>query len=187
MEQVVERFGGRGSPVAASGSSPTRAIAGLAALLADRADAAPLIAAALERDFPVLCIDEGMHALNTALGGGPPEAVRGHDRDEQDGPSYHRIFIAPGSRLAAAVGSGGFVRVNSLHGGRIVEARRSPSLMVSAYGLEDGVIEALESTSHRWAVGVQFRPERRSEIPPHFDGLFRRLVQNAAEIDDTTR
>ena len=53
--------------------------------------------------------------------------------------------------------------------------------MASAYSLEDGVIEALESPEHRWVVGVQFRPERRGELPPHFDRLFQSLVDRAQE------
>ena len=54
-------------------------------------------------------------------------------------------------------------------------------LMASAYALEDGVIEALESPGHRWIIGVQFQPERRMEIPPHFDRLFQSLVERADE------
>ena len=100
--------------------------------------------------------------------------------------SYHRIFIAPGSKLAATVGSGGFVRVNSRHRRGVTEAQRSPSLMASAYSLEDGVIEALEVPHHRWVVGVQFQPERRGELPPHFDRLFEALVDKAAGVTHTT-
>ena len=42
--------------------------------------------------------------------------------------------------------------------------------------VDDGLIEALESPTHNWGIGVQFHPERRGELPPHFDGLFRTLV-----------
>ena len=142
----------------------------------------PLLKAALDEDMPVLGICRGMQALNVALGGRLIADISGHDVTEQDGEevsSYHRIYIAPGSKLAAIVGSGGFVRVNSLHHQGLKDAQRSPHLMTSAYSLEDGIIEALESPGHSWAIGVQFHPERRMEVPPHFDRLFQSLVERA--------
>ena len=146
--------------------------------------AMPLLEAALERDLPVLAIGSGMHVLNTALGGKPSRVVAGHDVVESEGAlasSYHRIYIAPGSKLAAVVGCGGFVRINSRHETGVTEARKSTSLLASAYSLEDGVIEALESPDHRWVIGVQFHPERAMELPPHFLRLFESLVDRAGE------
>ena len=144
----------------------------------------PILKAALEADMPVLCICRGAQALNITMGGKLIQNVSGHSSFEQEGEdvsSYHRIYISPGSKLAATVGSGGFVRVNSRHHQGIREAQRSPRLMASAYSLEDGVIEALESPEHRWVIAVQFHPERRREIPPHFDRLFQSLVGRARE------
>ena len=144
--------------------------------------AAPQVVAALERDVPLLAVGSGMHALNVALGGGLIE-LRGHSTSLAQGvakSSYHRVYIAPGSKLAAIVGSGGFVRVNSRHRRGVREAQKAPRLLASAYSLEDGVIEALESPDHGWVVGVQFHPERRLELPPHFDRLFQSLVERAA-------
>ena len=74
---------------------------------------------------------------------------------------------------------GGFVRVNSRHTFGVREAQKAPGLLATAYSLEDGVIEALESPEHEWVIGVQFEPERRGELPPHFDRLFDRLVGRA--------
>ena len=144
----------------------------------------PLLKAALEKNIPVLGISKGMQTLNVVMGGKLTDNISGHDTVEQDRErvsSYHHIFISPGSKMAAVVGSGGFVRVNSRHRQGIREAQKSPLLMASAYSLEDGVIEALESPVHRWVIGVQFQPERRREIPPHFDRLFQSLVERAEE------
>ena len=144
----------------------------------------PIIMAALDDDLPVLCIGRGMHTLNLAMGGGLVEDISGHAVVKQDGEavsSYHRIFISPGSKLAAVVGSGGFVRVNSRHSRGVRHAQKSSMLMASAYSAEDGVIEALESTRHRWVIAVQFHPERRAELPPHFYRLFEVLVQRGRE------
>ena len=141
-----------------------------------------LLEAALELDIPVLGVFRGMQLLNLALGGTLTGSVAGHGPSRKDGEeasSYHRIYIAPGSKLAAVVGSGGFVRVNSRHHLAIREAQKSPRLLASAYSLDDGVIEAVESPEHSWVIGVQFQPERRLEVPPHFDKLFQSLVRRA--------
>jgi putative glutamine amidotransferase len=142
----------------------------------------PLLAAALVLDMPVLGICRGMQALNVAMGGGLVRDLPGHSASEVDGEeaaAYHHIYIAPGSKMAAIVGSGGFVRVNSLHHQGVIEAKKSPRLLASAYSVEDGVIEALESPDHDWVIGVQFHPERRMEVPPQFDRLFWGLVDRS--------
>lgn len=148
-----------------------------------------LLQAALAEDMPIYAIGGGMYALNIALGGKPPVSLSGHlsppaqahAPDDEGASAYHHIYIAPGSRLAAVVGSGGFVRVNSRHSRGIREAQKAPPLLASAYSLEDGVIEALESPRHRWVIGTQFRPERAMELPPHFQRLFQSLTECAAE------
>jgi putative glutamine amidotransferase len=182
LADAVQRAGG--TPLALSPESMlsdgNALVAGHALVLA--ADGDPrhvaLVQAALEVDMPLLAIGDGLHTLNLALGGAPAAPVEGHGPEGED-PSYHRIYIAPGSKLAAVVGSGGFVRVNSLHDLGVHEIGKSPYLLASSYSLEDGKIEALESPDHSWVIGVQFRPERRLEIPPHFDRLFQSLVERA--------
>ena len=150
----------------------------------------PLLRAALDRDMPVLCVCRGMQALNVVMGGTLVQHMDGHGSVMEDGrerSSFHRIYISPGSKLAAIVGSGGFVRVNSWHHQGVREAQKSPQLLASAYGLEDGVIEGLESPRHDWVIGVQFHPEIRSEVPPHFERLFQGLVQRSGRLAGDTR
>ena len=141
---------------------------------------------ALDADLPIYGICRGMQILNVVLGGRLNRTVEGHAGEDPGGgatrePAYHHIYISPGSKLAAVVGSGGFVRVNSTHRHVVRDAQKSSALLASAYSLEDGVIEALESPAHRWVIGVQFHPERRMEVPPHFDRLFQSLVERGAE------
>ena len=165
------RYGGASGPERDAGLGPSR----------DQVEL-PLVEAALERDMPVLGICRGVQALNVSLGGTLTDDLSGHDSLEEGGgkkSSYHRVYIAPGSKLAAIVGSGGFVRVNSRHRQGIREAQKAPALLASAYSVEDGVIEALESPDHDWVIGVQFHPERRMEVPPQFDKLFQGLVERA--------
>ena len=142
----------------------------------------PLLRGALERDLPVLGICRGMQALNVAMGGRLLQDIPDHKAEQQDGEwksALHRIWISPGSKLAAALGSGGQMRVNSRHHQGVREPQKSPRLLASAYALEDGVIEALESPHHRWVVAVQCHPERTKEVPRQFQRLFQRLVDQA--------
>ena len=146
-----------------------------------------LMRSALDVDMPVYAIGRGFQVLNIAQGGSIAEMRDGHlpiveeSEPGEEQSNFHRIYISPGSKLAAVVGSGGLVRVNSRHRYGIREAQKAGRLMASAYCLDDGVIEALESPGHRWVIGVQFRPELRLEIPPHFDRLMRSLVERAKE------
>lgn len=143
-----------------------------------------LLLAGLDRDTPMLCIGRGMQALNIVLGGsliGGFDSHASQRKGREDASSHHRIFIAPGSKLASIIGSGGFVRVNSRHHLSLREPQKSPLLIASAYSLEDGVIEALESPEHNWVVAVQFHPERSGEIPPNFERLFQALSDRAQQ------
>ena len=136
----------------------------------------------LKSNLPILCIGSPLYDLNLALGGRNPRIVPNHGKSLDnctETSSYHRIFISPGSKLADVVGSGGFVRVNSRHYIGLKEADKSRLLATSAYSLEDGVIEAVETTNDRWIIGVQFHPERQKELPPHFGRLFEALVKHA--------
>ena len=134
-----------------------------------------LLKAALERDMPVLGICRGMQLLNVAFGGFLLQNTPGHraSGDEEEVPSLkHTVYLSPGSKLAAILGTGGFFRVNSIHHQGLKEAQKAPGLLASAYSLEDGLIEGLESPEHSWVVGVQFHPERTDEVPKAFNNLF---------------
>ncbi|MSQ13463.1 MAG: gamma-glutamyl-gamma-aminobutyrate hydrolase family protein [Dehalococcoidia bacterium] len=146
----------------------------------------PLLRAALARDLPILAICRGMQALNVLFGGRLLQDLPGHRADAQGNSAFHHIWIAPGSKLAAAIGSGGLVKVNSIHHQGLREAQKAPALMASAYSPDDRIVEGLESPKHTWVVGVQFHPERKNakgrwECPPQFQGLFATLARKAGE------
>ena len=136
----------------------------------------------LQLDMPVLAICRGMHLLNVAFGGSLLRDISGHSGELKNGSwtsAKHSIYLSPGSKLAAILGMGGFFKVNSLHQKGLREAQKAPRLLASAYSLEDGFIEALESPGHSWVVGVQCDPELREEVPKVFGNLFMAFVDRA--------
>ena len=135
----------------------------------------------LSSDMPILAICLGMQLLNSAFGGGMPKIIDGHlvRSANEDEFVRHQVYISPGSKMAAIIGSGGFYKTNSIHGYGIKEPQKSPRLLASTYSLEDGIIEGLESPEHDWVIGVQCHPERMKEVPMNFRYLFKGLVQRA--------
>jgi len=137
---------------------------------------------ALERDMPVLAICRGMQLLNIAFGGRLIQDLPDHKAEHIDGrweSAYHTIYIAPGSKTAPVIGMAGLFRVNSLHHQGLKEAHRAPRLMTTAYEVEDGLIEGLESPEHTWVIGLQCHPERQDEVPKLFGNLFLGLHERA--------
>ena len=143
----------------------------------------PLIRAALARDLPILAICRGMQALNVAMGGKLVQDMPGHSSGKPNEPVSHDVFVPPGSRLTAILGVGGFMKVNSMHHQGVDLRSKAPGLLVSAYASGDGILEALNSPRevHRWVLGVQWHPERATEVPRHNEKLFQRFVDAARE------
>lgn len=142
----------------------------------------PIVQAALDRDIPILGICRGLQTLNVSLGGSLIQDLPGHKElgeTLQSESAFHRIWISPGSKLAAVLGSGGRVRVNSRHHQGLREAQKSSQLIASAYSVEDSIIEALESPKHHWVIGIQCHPERLKEVPRQFQRLFQMFVSEA--------
>ena len=138
---------------------------------------------ALQRDMPVLAICRGMQILNVALGGKLIQDLPGHRAVKQEGgwvSEMHLTYLSPGSKAAAIIGMAGFFRVNSRHHQGLREAQRSPRLMTTAYGVDDGLVEGLESPEHSWVIGLQCHPERQDEVPRLFANLFEAFGERAA-------
>ena len=137
---------------------------------------------ALDRDMPVLAICRGMQLLNVAFGGKLIQDLPNHKAQKTDGnweSAHHQIYISPGAKAAAVIGMAGFFKVNSLHHQGLKEAQRAPRLMTTAYEVEDGLIEGLESPEHSWVIGLQCHPERQDEVPKLFGNLFLGLHERA--------
>ena len=134
---------------------------------------------ALSEDMPVLAICRGMQVLNVAFGGRLIQHLDGHRNDDADEYASHLIYVAPGAKSAAIIGSAGFFKVNSYHHQGLTEAQRAPRLMSTAYSVEDGLVEGLESPEHSWVIGLQCHPERQDEVPRLFVNLFAGLHDRA--------
>ncbi len=143
---------------------------------------------ALSRDMPVLAICRGMQVLNVAFGGRLTQDLAGHRNEgtnESGEPATHLIYVAPGAKSAAVIGSAGFFKVNSYHHQGLTEAQRAPRLMSTAYSVEDGLVEGLESPEHSWVIGLQCHPERHDEVPRLFVNLFAGLHDRAEKFAES--
>ncbi len=197
--RAVEEAGGRANVI--NPSSGTSELDGAGGLLVPDAGftggepddrALVLLDAALAADMPVLLTGKGMYLLNAAFGGTAPPvggSVSARGEDEQtDGRGRRQIYLSPGSKMAAIIGSAGMFRVNSAAWNcrmRLREPQRAERLMSIAYQLDDGTIEGLESKEHSWVIGVHFLPERAEEVPASFNSLFLGLVERAGDFAAT--
>ncbi|MEK7863024.1 MAG: gamma-glutamyl-gamma-aminobutyrate hydrolase family protein, partial [Chloroflexota bacterium] len=132
---------------------------------------------ALDADLPILGICRGFQLLNVALGGTLALDIEGHQATG-DQVIEHRLAIgAADSRLARASGAHE-LRVNSRHHQAVTPDRLAPPLRATV--VHDGLVEAFESDAHRWVVGVQWHPERTTEVDEHAARIFDVFVSEAA-------
>ncbi|MBI3089208.1 MAG: gamma-glutamyl-gamma-aminobutyrate hydrolase family protein [Candidatus Tectomicrobia bacterium] len=142
-----------------------------------------LIAAALERDLPLLGICGGLQVLNVAGGGSLyqdigaqlPGALK-HRQETPSRYSSHRVKVEPGTRLAKIVGADR-LRVNSTHHQAAKEV--ADGFIVCARA-DDGVIEAIEHAERPFVLAVQWHPEILAvHHDPYAQKLFAAFVSAA--------
>jgi putative glutamine amidotransferase len=147
-----------------------------------------LLDRALARDVPVLGICRGFQLINVRLGGSLEQHHPGHSpkyppagalvADDPAGvDAVHHVVVAePGSLLAAACGDEAFT-VNSSHHQVITPDRLASELRATAR--VDELVEALESSAHRWVVAVQWHPERSAQVSPSAARIFDAFIAAA--------
>ncbi|MCZ8514265.1 gamma-glutamyl-gamma-aminobutyrate hydrolase family protein [Paenibacillus filicis] len=139
-----------------------------------------LLDCALRRDMPVFCICRGLQMLNVALGGSLYQdlvtdlgAEHFHSHKQfRKWQATHTVQIDKDSKLYQMSGVEQ-LGVNSYHHQAIKAL--GEHLKVSALS-EDHIIEAVESTYHRFVVAVQWHPEMMSEKDKLQQSLFDRFV-----------
>lgn len=139
-----------------------------------------LALAVVETGRPALFVCRGMQVLNVGLGGTLhrhiPNLGNGDiHRGEHGWWAYHDITAAPGSKVAAAMGTLSTKPCSGHH--QALDAVADP-LTVTATA-PDGVVEAVELDSHPWLVGVQWHPEIDAYGDPAQQGIFNHLVEAA--------
>lgn len=142
----------------------TRSVSGAISPMRDAAELALAKRVHGLPNIPVLGICRGMQVMNVALGGSIyqdlehdfPSPVLAHRQKQPSCYPSHRVSIKQDTLLSSILGKEA-LRVNSLHH---QAARDVPDgLQASAYS-SDGVIEAVESISHPFYLGLQWHPER---------------------------
>jgi len=134
---------------------------------------------ALERDLPILGICRGCQVINVAAGGSLVQDLAGELCHSQKAPRdypIHAIFIKSGTLLLKLLGQNE-VRVNSFHHQAVGNLGRD--LLISARAA-DGTVEAVESRSHQFVLGLQWHPETMNDELSH--RIFSSLVRAATEV-----
>jgi putative glutamine amidotransferase len=134
------------------------------------------------RDIPVLGICFGIQSLNVHRGGALvqdiPAQVDGpvaHDEDDGNPPARHRVRFAEDS-LIGALAARPQMEVNSYHH----QAVQTPGRNLRAVAFaNDGVIEAVEDTTGRFVLGVQWHPERGWKDDEFSKALFAKFIEHA--------
>jgi putative glutamine amidotransferase len=140
-----------------------------------------LAPAALGRNLPVFGICRGCQVLNVAMGGGMVQHFDGHRSPEGGDTHYHEVEIVPGSRLHGVV-AGDTLTVNTFHHQGVDAASLAPVFAPVAVAQPDAwLVEAYESRTHRWVLGVQWHPERHFELNEGHRRIWEDFFQSCKE------
>ena len=131
---------------------------------------------ALDQDLPILAICRGIQMLNVAAGGTiyqdiaaeMPQPTLRHSQSGAGWYASHTIDIISESRLFQIFDSP-TARVNSFHHQAVREIGEG---FIATAKAKDNVIEAIESPTRRFALGVQYHPEMMWEHHPEVLNLF---------------
>lgn len=131
---------------------------------------------ALDNDIPLLGICRGAQLINVVLGGTLHQDIRPMRKRTYNRPGLlptKQVRLEADSRLARACGKT-HLRVNSLHH----QAVKDPGVDVRIVGWDlDEIAQALECSSGRRILGVQWHPEYLFYLPSQF-ALFRWLLRS---------
>jgi putative glutamine amidotransferase len=148
----------------------------------DATDFAILDFADRQRELPVLGICFGVQSLNVHRGGTLVQDIPAlvssavaHDGDDDAPPVRHTVRLTPDSVIGRLAG-GPQIEVNSYHHQAVASVGRNLRAVAFA---SDGVVEAVEDTSGRFVIGVQWHPERGWSEDPLSKALFTDLIEQA--------
>jgi gamma-glutamyl-gamma-aminobutyrate hydrolase PuuD len=141
-----------------------------------------LLAAALERDLPVLAVCRGLQLLDVAMGGSLHEHVPdvvGHEGHRPVPGTYGTtsVKVVPGSQLAAIIGDEADV---PCHHHQAIDRLADGLEVVATAG--DGIVEAVEAPDRPFVLGVQWHPEDGRDMRL-FDALIEAARRRTTEED----
>ena len=141
-----------------------------------------LVHLARHGEIPLLGICGGMQTMNVACGGSlfqdiPSQVSQPlqHRQTDSGANLCHTVTVTSGSLLRRIVRSVS-MRVNSSHHQSVKTV--APSLIASALA-PDGIVEAIESPTHRFFLGIQWHPEFLFDRHPLHRRLFEAFLRAA--------
>ena len=145
---------------------------------------------AMEEDLPVFGICLGIQVMSVAMRGSLYQDIPSqfidhliHKRMEDPHDSWHKIRIQPGS-LLNQITNETIAKVNSRHHQALKVLGERFTVTAQS---NDGIIEAIEDSSKRFVLGVQYHPERMFkepgslELKAHAAKLFEAFIAAASE------
>ena len=122
-----------------------------------------MLEAFLSTGKPILGICRGVQLMNVYFGGSLHQDIKEiatccHYDFKRKNTGHHTVTLTPNTRLANIYCEESFI-ANSLHHQAVDQVGKD--LIVSAIS-EDGMIEAIEHTTHPFCIGVQWHPEHMS-------------------------
>lgn len=128
-----------------------------------------VVRTAIELDVPTLAICRGMQVLNVAMGGTLQQDIG----NENHWFEYSPVSLAPGSRIAAAIGSTSVGACHCVHHQALDQV--ADGLLVTGHS-HDGLVHAAEVDSASWIVATQWHPEDSADQDPQQQSLFAALL-----------
>ncbi len=135
-----------------------------------------VVTEAAARDLPVLAICRGLQVLNVALGG----TLRQDIGTDGHWHNFHEVRLDPASRVAEVMGTATPHHCHCVHHQAL--ERVAPGLQVVGHDTTDGMVHAVESTEHRWVLGVQWHPEDTAATDHDQQHLFDGLVAASGKL-----
>ncbi|HZJ82813.1 MAG TPA: gamma-glutamyl-gamma-aminobutyrate hydrolase family protein [Clostridia bacterium] len=136
----------------------------------------------MDRDIPILGVCRGVQVMNIAMGGTIYQDTASQwkgssplQKHSQLAPLWygsHKVKLIQDSKLRSIM-MVDTLWTNSFHHQAIKEIAHSFHVTATC---GDGIIEGIESPQHRFALGVQWHPEKMWEKDPSMLQLFRALV-----------
>ena len=145
-----------------------------------------IVRLAKQADLPLLGICGGMQTMNVACGGSLFQDISSqiqkplqHRQQAPASSLSHTVTVKAGSLLRRIVRSAS-MKVNSSHHQSVNGV--APSLITSARA-SDGIVEAIESPTHRFFLGIQWHPEFLFDRYPLHRRLFEAFLRAARATD----